>query len=138
MAAPTVASLSSHRQIRQLTGRYKHGAGGIDELSHAINLENAASRLNVDLTTAQGKAWKEAFEKSQELRGGLARLEEQQRRSQATALEFGMAISSGLEQAIPSGQGLRDGSRGVLSDIANIALRQAFTEPTGPAPRRGP
>ena len=116
-------------QLDQLIGRHQFGADAVAELRRELELENAATAANIDLSTDQGQRWAELFRRGQDLKTALDQVEEAERSAAATGDKFGRAFGSAMENAIVGGNDLRDVLRGLAEDLQRLILRAAVLGP---------
>lgn len=64
----TAAVQTRNRELEDLIARYRMTPEFVQTLTDTIELENTARRLNIDLSTEQGRAWADQFARGQELR----------------------------------------------------------------------
>ena len=133
-------------QQAQLTAALGRSAEEYRALKAEIELENAATRLNIDLASQQGQAWAAAFRQAQEAAAGLAKASEERDKAIATIRAgvetVGDTLSSAVSDVLFYGKTWADVARGIGQSIiqslveslikagtqmaANFAISQTF------------
>lgn len=116
-------------QQRQLTAAMGMGGEVVKKLKSEQDLQNEATRLNIDLTTEQGARWLEAARASQKATQGLDAVKAAQERVAATAREAGNAFGNFAGQLISDSGNARGAVRGLLGDLINLTARKSLIEP---------
>jgi hypothetical protein len=117
--------------LERTVAAYRQGSDAVDAVTQALAKEAEARRLNVDLSSEQGRRWSAEYDRVQTLKDHVDELAEAQREAARDARQFGDAFSSAMEDAVFEAGSASEAVRKLGLEIARVMARKAVFDPIG-------